>query len=153
MEYPAGNDTDDVIAVLQMALYRDMKDFQSLTEDIPLDESSFDYYMVSACLISTDDDIPRIDGSLTEIYSPDGEEITDKVIEEEAVRTAAAERQVRMRKDGRTVRTIYEKYPVVSQQDLMFVRADELEGELYVLYEIIYQDGTKESYLESYPYT
>ena len=153
VEYPAGNDTDDVIAVLQMALYRDMKDFQSLTEDIPLDESSFDYYMVSACLISTDDDIPRIDGSLTEIYSPDGEEITDKVIEEEAVRTAAAERQVRMRKDGRTVRTIYEKYPVVSQQDLMFVRADELEGELYVLYEIMYQDGTKESYLESYPYT
>ena len=49
--------------------------------------------------------------------------------------------------------TIYEKYPVVSQQDLMFVRADELEGELYVLYEIMYQDGTKESYLESYPYT
>ena len=153
VEYPAGNDTDDVIAVLQMALYRDMKDFQSLTEDIPLDESSFDHYMVSACLISTDDDIPRIDGSLTEIYSPDGEEITDKVIEEEAGRTAAAERQVRMRKDGRTVRTIYEKYPVVSQQDLMFVRADELEGELYVLYEIMYQDGTKESYLESYPYT
>ena len=52
VEYPAGNDTDDVIAVLQMALYRDMKDFKSLTEDIPLDESSFDYYMVSACLIS-----------------------------------------------------------------------------------------------------
>ncbi len=153
VEFPYEEEPEDRIAVLDMAMYRNEKDFLSVPEEGSLADSPLDYHLVAVCLLDLTGEKPQIGGGYAEAYTADWEEVTEAVVEEEAVQTAAAERQVRITKEGQVIQTVYQKYPVVSLRDLGFVRADKLPGKLFVEYEVHYQDGTEETFMEGYPYS
>ena len=152
IEFPYQENKESIVTGLQMALYRDLQDFQTIPEETSLEDSEPDAYLAALCLIGQEDGKPQIEGFTADVYSAEWEEITDAAVEEDAIATAAAERQVRILKDEQVMKTIYEKYPVVSLWDLSLWRAADLQGELLVEYEITYRDGTTESLLEGYPY-
>jgi hypothetical protein len=133
-----------------MSLFRDEAAFREIPEEMSLEHSASDYFFLTSYMISMPEDVPVPEGFLFLAYTPDGADATE-AFRKDRIAVSAGEQQVLYLRGDEPVLEKFEKRTVINQNDLKWIPVEDLGGELCVLYEIRYTDGTTETFFEEWP--